>query len=122
MPHVITTPGGYKIEVKEKLTYEDRRELQKAMLDRVRYTVDIRGRRIPEPISASVIMEVQEIALRRSLVSIIRPDGSLVEGYLYDYLVNDVDDEDVDFIFSEIDRLYSPMSLGRKSKKKEIKS
>lgn len=77
----ISTPSGHQVEVKNSLTYGDRRAIKRLMTDRLNIKIE-NGQSITDSLPASIMMDIEEEIFKRVILSITLADGSQVSGDL----------------------------------------
>jgi hypothetical protein len=100
----ITTPSGHRVEIKDFLSFGDKRHLERMMTDAVKIRKTNDGM-ISEPFTGSFVMDVQEEAVRRMIVGITLADGTQPTGNFKD-VIDSWNSKDGQFVYDEIDRLY----------------
>jgi hypothetical protein len=104
----ITTTNGYVVTFKseDQLTVRDRQRLRKAFMSHA--DINLKTGKMPDSISGGAIIDVQEESLRVLLVSIQRPDGSIVTENLLDEVYNWKTQVDADQIFEAVQKVTTP--------------
>lgn len=77
----IITPSGFTVELKDSLTYGDRREIKRIMTDQLKIEVGEAAGKI-EPFTASVMADIEEELFKRLIVGISDANGLNIEGDL----------------------------------------
>lgn len=111
----ITTPSGYKVTFKEEseLNYGERRTIQRALVGNVK--IDAKTAKNAEfDLTGGMVYDSQDVTLRVILKSIVRPDGTQVDGDLYEEVMSWTNQEDGDAVFEIVNQ---NMASGNTKKK-----
>lgn len=76
-----TTPSGHQVFVKDFLTYGDRRAIKRMMTGEMKIRVED-GESVSDPLSASIMLDLEEEIFRRVIEKIVLSDGNEVGGDL----------------------------------------
>jgi hypothetical protein len=110
----ITTPSGYKVELKEEtdLTYRDRRSIQKVFLSDTEISNGTDAKNFG--INAGTILDAQDALLKIMLLSITDKDGKALEGDLFEVVMNWKNAEDADAIFNVVNEVFGRLNETKK--------
>jgi hypothetical protein len=102
----ITSPSGYIIDFKDEqeLTYGDRRAIQHSMVSSIKVGAEVQNFEL----TGDVLFKAQEITLGIILKSILRPDGTKVEGDLLQEVMSWKNQTDGDFVFDLVNKAMTP--------------
>lgn len=100
----ITTPSGYKVTIKQSLTYSERRQVQKLFYSASNPKTG--------EIDNGVTIDATDLLLKLLVTQLTYPDGRTVVGGGSVFLVLDtLPDADIDAIYDEIDKLSNTITI-----------
>lgn len=105
---VIKTPSGYSVELKDFLTFGQRRAIEKLLISKSKINPQTQSLSDIEP---SLLYEVQDEAFKMLVTKIINDKGTVVEGDLFKF-VNELPEEDGQLIYKTINDITN--SQGKK--------
>lgn len=113
----ITTPSGYIVELKDRLTYGDRRSIKGIMLQSMKMDMAEGSKPRVEPIDLSFTARMEEEVFARAIVSITKGEEKLTKNLLEE--VYSWNDEDGEAVFNYLAENFNPQGATEQEKKTE---
>lgn len=112
----ITTPSGYKVSFKEEseLSYGDRRQIQRALISGMKINPQ-EAKEGNIDLTGSMIFDSQDETLKLILKTIVRPDGTEVDGDLYKEVMSWTNQEDGDAVFEVVTKVMASSESKKKT-------
>jgi MFS superfamily sulfate permease-like transporter len=115
----LKTPSGHIVELKEKLTFGDKKKLKRILSDQIKIEISDSKKRIL-PFSSSVMADAEEEAVRLGILSITLANGAKAEGDLLS-VVDSWDEADAQLVYDKVDELYGSLFHQEGLAEKELK-
>lgn len=109
----ITTPSGYKVEIKDRLTYGDKRAIKSIVLQSMRMEQKGKGDRSVTMDDLTFAQKMEDEVFKRAIVSITK-DDKLVTGDLLKEVMS-WDEEDGEMVMEHLNDKFDPAGVQKKT-------
>lgn len=102
----ITTPSGYKVEIKDRLTYGDKRAIKGIVLQNMRMEQKGEGDRLVKMDDFTFSQKMEEEVFKRAIVSITKDDKKVAGDLLQE--VYSWDEADGEMVIDYLNNTFNP--------------